>query len=143
MERMGRLRRPLSPAAGLCLHPAGCLNAQQVQAPGQRAGGEIAEHQPAVAGSTLCMQHGALLVETAERGRQAEQIMRESVKVQCLADRWHHGAESEKLQRQDPLGLLADPYLSEAARSPGPGTAEDRADARGRVLQVRGGVTVE
>lgn len=73
VPRRARRRGALGPRR---LHALGGVDAEQVEATGEGAGGQVTQGQPAGAGGFLGAQHRATLVEAGQSGRQAVQVAR-------------------------------------------------------------------
>src|SRR5215469_7218817 len=123
------------------LHALRHRDAEQAKAGDQDTQGQRGEGEPALAGGLVGrLQDRALLVERGERARGLEQERGELVRLGGLRHLADRRAEAQHLQCESQLGRLGQPDRPGDTAWLDPGPAEDRADPRGRVRQVRAGV---
>src|SRR5438874_1894502 len=132
-----------APAAWSWLHPVRYRDPEKVETPGQRPGGEVAEHEPVGPGREVGAQHRALLEERGERGGQPVEVPGQLVELQRLRDLGDHRAEAEQLDGERVLGRFFQHHFIQYRDGRDAAAPEDRPDPYVRVLEIRRGVAVE
>lgn len=126
------------------LHLFNGFDAEDFEALAEDFRGEVAEDEAAGAFGGFGLEHGAVLIEPREMTGEFVEVIAEEIRAIFFGGEFEDDAEIEQVFREGEFGGLVERNFCIRALGAGDAAfAEDAADARVRVLQVRRGVAVQ